>query len=288
MQSPTPRIIVDTSDEADDSQFYTYIKPRTGHTKKKYGDTDPYSSYRQDYDDSSSDSQPQRSRAHRSSYPSKSKPSPASPKAKAPKLVRKVATEEDALRAGVPAGYSVKNWDPTERPIVLLGSVFDAYSLGKWIFDWTVHRHGATAPLSDMAADLWLLLIKLGGKMKRAKECLPRIREGEEREMVIEFFDSAERLWERTRDLLSRCEKPMMMAGKKSASKGTVTMSTNSGCEFVDSIFGRDRELQRTEKLMTAIQLWNHRFTANCEMILELASPKEKSKTDPRKESKRK
>ena len=32
------------------------------------------------------------------------------------------ATEEDARRAGIPAGYSYKNWDPTEEPIMLLGS----------------------------------------------------------------------------------------------------------------------------------------------------------------------
>ena len=48
------------------------------------------------------------------------------------------ATDEDARRAGIPAGYSFKNWDPTEEPILLLGSVFDANSLGKWIYDWTV------------------------------------------------------------------------------------------------------------------------------------------------------
>jgi hypothetical protein len=32
---------------------------------------------------------------------------------------------------GIPIGYSVKSWDPTERPIIRLGSVFDANSLGK-------------------------------------------------------------------------------------------------------------------------------------------------------------
>jgi hypothetical protein len=43
--------------------------------------------------------------------------------------------EETAHRAGIPAGYSHKNWDPSEEPIMLLGSVFDANSLGKWIYD---------------------------------------------------------------------------------------------------------------------------------------------------------
>ena len=45
-------------------------------------------------------------------------------------------------------------------------------------------------------------------------------------------------------------------------------MGMNSGVEFVDSMFGRDRELERTEKLMTAVRLWSMRFDANCEEIL--------------------
>ena len=36
--------------------------------------------------------------------------------------------------------------EPAEEPIVLLGSVFDANSLGKWIYDWTVYHHGASSP----------------------------------------------------------------------------------------------------------------------------------------------
>ena len=54
------------------------------------------------------------------------------------------------------------NWDPTELPIVLLGSVFDASSLSKWIFDWTIHNHGASSPMAGVAGSL---LIKLVGKM---------------------------------------------------------------------------------------------------------------------------
>jgi hypothetical protein len=45
------------------------------------------------------------------------------------------ATEADARKYGIPPGYSLKNWDPTEEPIMLLGSVFDANSLGKWIYN---------------------------------------------------------------------------------------------------------------------------------------------------------
>ncbi|KAI9832251.1 MAG: hypothetical protein M1819_004429 [Sarea resinae] len=193
---------------------------------------------------------------------SSAKPPPAKP---APK-----ATEADAIRAGIPAGYSYKNWDPTEEPIMLLGSVFDANSLGKWIYDWTVFHHGPATPMSDVAGDLWLLLIQLAGKVKRAEECMTRIRKAENKEMVEDFLESGERLWERFGKLLKACESYMWRAAKKEHGVDTkkVSMGKNSGCEFVDSMFGRDRELEKTEKLMTGMRLWSMRFDANCEEIL--------------------
>lgn len=212
-----------------------------------------------------------RSRARRQSTstrtPNKPKPAPAS---KPPP----VATEEDAERAGIPPGYSIKNWDPTEAPIILLGSVFDANSLGKWIYDWTVFHHGASTPMADVAGDLWLLLIKLAGKVKRADECLPRIQRQEAAEVVEDFLESGDRLWTRFKKLLKACEMFMWKAAKRESGKGPVSMGRNAGCEFVDSIFGRDRELENTEKLMNSIRLWNMRFDANCEDILRRPSAK--------------
>ena len=182
------------------------------------------------------------------------------------------ATPADAARAHIPAGYSYKNWDPTEEPILLLGSVFDANSLGKWIYDWTVYTHGAATPMSDLAGDLWLLLIQLAGKIKRAEECMPRIRHPEDQDLVEEFLDSGERLWQRFGKILKACEDYMWRAASKEAKKrGTnvsASMGAKSGCEFVDSIFGRDRKLEETEKLMTGMRLWSMRFDANCEDIL--------------------
>ncbi|KKY14925.1 putative vegetative cell wall protein gp1 [Phaeomoniella chlamydospora] len=181
------------------------------------------------------------------------------------------ATEEDAIAAGIPAGYSIKNWDPTESPIILLGSVFDANSLGKWIYDWTVYHHGASTPMADVAGDLWLLLIKLAGKMKRAEECVHRIRSLDNRDMVVDFIESGSRLWVKFKDLLKECERYMWKAAKREGGKG-VSMGKNAGTEFVESIFGRDRQLETTEKLMNSIRLWNMRFDANCEEILRRPS----------------
>ncbi|KAE8322146.1 hypothetical protein BDV39DRAFT_210080 [Aspergillus sergii] len=214
------------------------------------------------------DDSPKRSRARRQSTstrtPSKPKPTTSSK----PPLK---ATEEDAAKAGIPAGYSIKNWDPTETPIILLGSVFDANSLGKWIYDWTVFHHGASTPMADVAGELWLLLIKLAGKIKRADECVDRIKQPEHQEVVEDFLESGERLWARFKKLLKTCEQFMWKAAKREGGK-SVSMGRNAGCEFVETIFGRDRELESTEKLMNSVRLWNMRFDANCEDILRRPS----------------
>ncbi|TVY87902.1 hypothetical protein LAWI1_G007354 [Lachnellula willkommii] len=177
------------------------------------------------------------------------------------------ATEADARKHRIPPGYSLKNWDPSEEPIMLLGSVFDANSLGKWVYDWTVYHHGPATPIADMAGELWLLLIQLAGKVKRAEECMGRIRKEDNREMVEDFIESGERLTDKLKKLLKACETPMLKAGKRHG-KDTPQLGKNAGTEFVDSIFGRDRQLDQTEKFMSSIRLWNLRFDANCEDIL--------------------
>ena len=275
-QSPQP-IIIDTSDEAEEPvPNYTHTKPRaSGHNRKPSSarKADPFISSHQVpvYD-----SQPQRSRARRPSQSAgthhKSRPS-TSAKVTEPAAPTREATPADAARAGIPAGFSIKNWDPTESPVILLGSVFDANTLGKWIYDWTVYRNGPATPMSDVAGDLWLLLIKLAGKMKRAEQCLPRIRAPDNHDMVDDFVVSGHRLWTRLKKLLKVCEEFMMRAAKREGGgKGQVKMGKNSGCEFVDTIFGRDRELENTESLMQSIRLWNMRFDANCEDILRRPS----------------
>ena len=184
---------------------------------------------------------------------------------KAPPVVPK-ATEGDARACRIPAGYSLKNWDPTETPILLLGSVFDANSLGKWIYDWTVFHHGPTAPISGVAGELWLLLIKLAARVKRSEECMSRIRRKKDREMVNSFVGAGEKLMFRLTQLLEACEGPMLKAGRKRGGEGV--LKDNAGVEFVETLFGRERQLEGTEKFMTSCRLWNMRFDANCEEIL--------------------
>jgi hypothetical protein len=179
---------------------------------------------------------------------------------------RPKATESDARKYDIPPGYSLKNWDPTEEPIMLLGSVFDAYSLGKWIYDWTLYHEGPDTPLSEIADELWLLLSQLARKVKSAKEVIPRIRLEENKELVDGFVESAERLTDRLKKLLKACEQPMLKAGK-GVEMGKLKI--NAGTEFVDMLFGTERMLEGTEKFMLGLRLWNLRFDANCECILQ-------------------
>jgi hypothetical protein len=76
---------------------------------------------------------------------------------------------------------------------------------------------------------------------------MPRIRTTENREMVDDFIESGERLTDKLKKLLKACETPMLKAGKKHG-KESAQLGKNAGTEFVDSIFGRDRQLEATER----------------------------------------
>ncbi|THX12242.1 hypothetical protein D6D13_04202 [Aureobasidium pullulans] len=266
-----------------DGRYYAYVTedeippaysrdPRKHTPPPQYSEADehPYYQYHQSTPQPRPEPQSRR-RATSYSTPKQSAPRDPPPKPRqqqAPPPKRATATDRDARTAGIPAGYNFKNWDPNEEPILLLGSVFDANSLGKWIYDWTVAFHGPSTPITEMAGDLWLSLIQLAGKIKRAEECLPRIRRRDDRELIDDFLDSGERLWERFNKLLKVCEKHMLKTAKRDRGSEKLYMGNNSGREFVETIFGRDRELERTEKLMTGVRLWGMRFDANCEEVL--------------------
>jgi hypothetical protein len=176
------------------------------------------------------------------------------------------ATKEDLLRHGIPKGYSTKNWDTNEQPILLLGSVFDANHLGKWIYDWTVYKEGgAQTPIADVAGDLWLLLIAFSGKHRRAEDIVGRIRKPEDRELLQDFVSAGERLMHKLHALLKKCEAPML----RSAKKRQTGLGPDAGVEFVNTLFGRDRELADTEKFMQSMRIYIQRFDANCPAILD-------------------
>lgn len=248
--------------------------------------------------------------------------------------------------------------------------MFDSYSLGKWIYDWTVHCQEHATAIADVAGELWLLLIQLTGKVERAEECMPRIRTMDNKEMIEDFIESGDRLIDKLKKLLRRCETPMLESSTRmrttkernedlnatsslsdvtterySASsqdvmstfptqpeaaglpptnsaltqdihggnqvefqeeifvdtdtaistatsnendwepveaavdkhisveqKFGVTLGKNAGIAFVDTIFGKDKLLDSTEKLMASLRLWNLRFDTNCEETLRRPS----------------
>jgi hypothetical protein len=198
--------------------------------------------------------------------PQTARPTAANPPKKAAAPQQRKATLEDAKKHRIPEGYSLKNWDPSEEPIMLLGSVFDSNSLGKWIYDWTVYNFTGNHPISELAGELWMLLIQLAGKTKRADEIVPRVRSQHNREIVEDFIESGERLADKLRKLLKACEAPMLKSAKRAKDN---QLGLNAGVEFVNTLWGRDRELEKTERFMASARLWNLRFDANAEEILQ-------------------
>ncbi|KAG5918895.1 hypothetical protein E4U61_001369 [Claviceps capensis] len=203
----------------------------------------------------SSTAVPQRSSTARPSAPSH-RPKPKAPHVK--------ATDEDAKRHQIPKGYHLKNWDPKEEPILLLGSVFDVHTLGNWIYDWAVVAHESNSPIAEMSSELWLLLINLAGRMALIREVAGRVRTSENRRILKEFSDAGERIMDNLRSHMEECEEFMPRAARKKGSRLGKTM----GIEFVNILFGRDKALDETDKFMQSIRVFHLRFDANCEEII--------------------
>ncbi|RPA90321.1 hypothetical protein L873DRAFT_1718435 [Choiromyces venosus 120613-1] len=225
-----------------------------------------------------------RTHAHRREATWSGEPSPRSPpKSTKPAMPPRANTDPAAIDAdairrkaaalGIPADYSLKNWDHNERPVILLGSVFDANSLGEWIFNWTKYHHGRSHDATKTAGGLWGLLIELSSKLKRSREFYPQIKAKENRETLDDFMESGERLWSKLKDLLKACEEYMWRGARGVTSPRpeegkTVQMGKKSGAEFVDAMFNGVKEWERTERLMRGMATWCQRFEVNCEDIL--------------------
>jgi hypothetical protein len=66
------------------------------------------------------------------------------------------------------------------------------------------------------------------------------------------------------------CETHSINAAK--GHKNDQKLQDKRGIALVDSIFGRDRQLENTEKLMAAMRLWNSKFDTDCEDTLRKTS----------------
>jgi hypothetical protein len=165
-----------------------------------------------------------------------------------------------------PPTYSFKHWNPENDRILLFGSSFDTKSLSDWIYVETAWLHGRKTPMSNMAAELRLLLVGLKSRIKRSEERKPYVRPECDREMVKDFLDSGYDLTAMIKKHFQACEADSINETKR------LETPRMEGEGFVDSIFGRERQLENTKKLMTAIRLLNSKFDSDCEAILRKTS----------------
>jgi hypothetical protein len=147
----------------------------------------------------------------------------------------------------VPPGLNVREWDREERPIIVGGSVFDANSLGKWIFDWSCAVYGKGSPIADIAGDLWLALIRLAGR-------LGELGCRRQSQVVVVLLREGEELWHKYVSLVDKCNKHMLSSKEAVRSK---QIGQKSVARFLGMMFGRDRCLEFTEGLIQSIRSWN-------------------------------
>ena len=167
-----------------------------------------------------------------------------------------------------PPGYSTEKWNPGERPIVITNTVFDGNSLGRWIYDWSVYAYGCCCPMSNLAGDLWLVLIEFMGHFKFACSHANAIEDEDTLEMVSDFLASAERLWIRLKAIIKECENAMVYAQERmSANPIPLAMTGVPGCAFVRTLLDPNCQLHETERLVTGMRLWIVRFKANCASV---------------------
>lgn len=165
----------------------------------------------------------------------------------------------------IPTGYSVEFWDPDEEPVLLFATVFDANSLGRWIYDWAGFFYGYASPLAEVAGDLWVLLLELSYKIKQAEDFVNGNCSASARNTLEEYLDSGERIWQRFNQLLQICEQHARKATRREAgSDSRVTVDRNQGLAFVECMFDQVLELSTTEEVMQCIRYWLLRYNANC------------------------
>lgn len=175
-------------------------------------------------------------------------------------------TIADANKHHIAPGRCLKYWDPDEEPILLLNSVFDASSLGKWALDQTAHIYGEHDEMTDLAAEFWFEHIKLGGKIKHAKGRLPQITDSEVRQRVKELTTFGDKLVDKVEKMLKKCEQRVaevtgMNEMPKLGDKGAVV--------FIDTFIGRSpAQRDAFYELTRSMREWNNRFDTECESLL--------------------
>lgn len=175
-------------------------------------------------------------------------------------------TVADAKKHHIAPGRCLKHWDPDEEPILLLTSVFDANSLGKWVLDQTARIYGEHDEMTELAADFWFEHIKLGGKIKHAKSRLSQIEDSSVRQRVKEFIASGDKLVNDLVEILKKCEQRVVeLTGISEIPK----LGHKSVVVFIDTFIGRTpAQRDAFDDFTRSIRVWNQWFDTGCASLL--------------------
>ncbi|KAF5520197.1 Serine/threonine-protein kinase ATG1a [Colletotrichum aenigma] len=143
------------------------------------------------------------------------------------RVVRKIAQRSDANKLRISYEFNIDNWDPAKRPILFLNFVFDLVSIGIWLVGRIDHYLDQGSPIGDNAdatRNLARLLENLDYKVNDANYYFTRLRE-HDKELVANFVDSGERLFDDFKKLLQRGPEQGVLEEKledKSGEKGSL------------------------------------------------------------------
>lgn len=202
----------------------------------------------------------------RYSHTSQAEQSPVDPTSPLDLRWHREPTLADATKHHIAPGLCLKHWDPDEEPVLLLASVFDANSLGKWILNQTTRVYGEGDEMTDLAADFWFEHIKLGGKIKHAKSRLPQIADSSVRQRVKEFITFGDKLVNKLGGTLKKCEQRVLdVTGINEIPK----LGHKSVVVFIDTFIGRNpAQRDAFDELTQSIREWNNWFDADCAKLL--------------------
>lgn len=182
----------------------------------------------------------------------------------------RMATRADARKHHLPSGASLTNWDPSEEPFIVFDIVFDANSLGKCVYDGTLKLRGPQSPLTNMAGELWMLLIKISGYSRKAQSEISCIRQEKQKDVVNDFIKSADMLLLGLKDMLRTCEKVTVVTWHGVRGHQSDVEYEVAGLRLTTALFEREQLLRLTEQFMTSVRLWKLRFDAKWEEIVRL------------------
>lgn len=181
----------------------------------------------------------------------------------------RAVTKSDIAKWKLPRSTTGTYWDPDEAPIVLLADAFDAFSLGRWIYDWTEVYKGPDSYVTETAEDLWSLLVNVTKKLKTAKAAEKLIKNEEDLETVQGFIESAVRLMARLQKVLKNTEKHMFDPVNLPCSHCSDKAGQKAGIAFVDAFFTDEDLAMRVESIMYGMDVWIFRYDVNCKETVD-------------------